>query len=97
MAATSESWKRGACTPSSLVTKPQRTGPLSQTTSHMLASALEIDAPERATIESNRMFDEIHCWPSSRWPAGTKNSTGRSITTAWPPAMPGTRTKLTVR
>nr|WP_293413270.1 hypothetical protein [Piscinibacter sp.] len=62
-----------------------------------MASALEIDPPERATIDSRRMFDEIHCWPSSRWPAGTKNSTGRSITTCRPFTTPFTRTKLTVR
>ena len=40
--------------------------------------------------DSSRMFDAIHCWPSSRCPAGMKNSIGRSIRTACPPMRPST-------
>lgn len=71
--------------------------PLSHTTLRMSASALAIEPPERATIDSRRMVEVIHCWPSLRWPAGMKNSTGRSTATGLPSSTPATRMKLTVR
>ncbi|MNL18941.1 hypothetical protein D3C87_1401140 [compost metagenome] len=71
--------------------------PLSQTTLRMSASALATGPPERATIDSSRMVEVIHCCPSVRWPAGMKNSSGRSTVTGLPSITPDTRMKFTVR
>ncbi|CAG2153185.1 hypothetical protein LMG26296_05267 [Cupriavidus plantarum] len=63
----------------------------------MSAMALPTGPPDRATIDSSRIVEVIHCWPSVRCPAGMKNSIGRSMVTGSPPIVPDTRRKLTVR